>query len=85
VYKPKGRQKFAWEIIPGHERNEPLDCRDYAQAAFIALSPDMDALHRRRNGKPDERDLKPKKPKTQKQRTDPVDRIEQKMNEMMNW
>ena len=84
VYKPKGKQKFAWEIIPGHERNEPLDCRDYAQAAFVALSPDMDALHRRRNGKPDERDLKPRKPKAKRPKTDMMERIESRMNEMMN-
>lgn len=33
-----------WEIIPGHERNEPLDCRNYANAAFEVLRPNLDRL-----------------------------------------
>lgn len=28
----------------GHERNEALDCRNYAMAAFRAMAPNMDAL-----------------------------------------
>jgi len=83
VYKPHGKSRFVWEIIPGHERNEPLDCRNYAQAAFFALAPDMDALHRRMNGIPDERDLRPKK-KPQKQEVNQLDRIEQQMNRIMD-
>ena len=86
MYKPKGKQRFAWEIIPGHERNEPLDCRDYAQAAFLALSPDMDAIHRRRNGVVEARDLKPKKSHTERrQRLNPLERAEEQMNKMMDW
>ena len=49
VYKEHHKQPWVWEIIPGHERNEPLDCRDYAMAALSALDPDMDAILRRRN------------------------------------
>lgn len=38
----KGRWK--WEKIPGHERNEALDCRNYANAAFKVLHPNLDAV-----------------------------------------
>lgn len=37
---------WAWEKLPGHERNEPLDLRNYANAAFFALAPDLDARAR---------------------------------------
>lgn len=47
VYKQERKQPWQWEKIPGHERNEPLDCRNYAMAAFKALSPDLDAAERR--------------------------------------
>lgn len=43
----RGRTRFVWEKIPGHERNEALDCRNYSQAAFRVLDPDMDAVERR--------------------------------------
>lgn len=44
VYKEKSRNRWQWEKIPGHERNEALDCRDYANAAEKSLSPNYDAL-----------------------------------------
>ena len=47
VYKAGKRSPWQWEKIPGHERNEPLDLRVYANAAEKALSPDFDALERR--------------------------------------
>jgi phage terminase large subunit GpA-like protein len=48
VYDEKSaRHPWKWEKIPGHERNEALDCRNYANAAFKALPKDMDAIHRR--------------------------------------
>lgn len=47
VYKATKRQPWIWEKIPGHERNEPLDCRNYALAAFKALPVDLDAADRR--------------------------------------
>lgn len=31
---PAKKQPWVWEKIPGHERNEALDCRNYALAAF---------------------------------------------------
>lgn len=33
----KGRPYFAWELKDGIKRNEPLDCRNYAQAAVEIL------------------------------------------------
>lgn len=85
VYKEHNRNPWVWEKIPGHERNEPLDCRDYALAALTALAPDLDALHRRLNGKPTETEETPKKAKKAPNRTTPVQRMQERMNEMMDW
>ena len=46
VYKANKRQPWVWEKIPGHERNEALDCRNYAMAAFKALPKDLDKIAR---------------------------------------
>lgn len=40
--------RWRWEKIPGHERNEALDCRNYAIAALRILNPDWDAIERSR-------------------------------------
>ena len=55
VYKTDKKGKplknpWQWEKIPGHERNEALDCRNYAIAAVKALSPDFDAIARKLKG-----------------------------------
>jgi len=47
VYKQGKKQPWVWEKIPGHERNEALDCRNYALAAFKALPKDLDGIDRR--------------------------------------
>jgi len=47
VYKPEHKKPWQWEKIPGHERNEALDCRNYALAAFKALPKDLDATDKR--------------------------------------
>lgn len=47
VYKPEKKNPWVWEKIPGHERNEALDCRNYAMAAFKALPVDLDAIDKR--------------------------------------
>ena len=48
VYNDKlTKNKWQWVKLPGHERNEPLDCRNYANAAVRAFSPDFDAIERR--------------------------------------
>jgi phage terminase large subunit GpA-like protein len=38
---------WTWEKLPGHTRNEALDCRDYAMAGFKIIDPDMDAVEKR--------------------------------------
>lgn len=50
VYKPERKKPWQWEKIPGHERNEALDCRNYALAAFKALPKDLDATDKRLKG-----------------------------------
>jgi phage terminase large subunit GpA-like protein len=47
VYHEDRKQPWAWEKIPGHERNEALDCRNYAMAAFKALPVNLDEVERR--------------------------------------
>ena len=48
IYDSKSaRHPWKWDKIPGHERNEVLDCRNYANAAFKALPKDLDAIDRR--------------------------------------
>ena len=42
--------RWAWEKLPGHQRNEPLDCRNYALAGLRIINPDMDAIERRLKG-----------------------------------
>lgn len=42
--KTKTGNRYVWEKIPGHQRNEPLDCRNYANAAFKVLNPDLDKV-----------------------------------------
>lgn len=60
-----GVDKWRWEKIPGHERNEPLDCRNYAMAALKILNPDMDKIERSRKQKT-EPVKEPEKPKPRK-------------------
>lgn len=46
VYDPNKKRPWSWKKIPGHERNEPLDCRNYALAAFKALPKNLDEIDR---------------------------------------
>lgn len=46
-YDASKRQPWTWVKIPGHERNEALDCRNYAMAAFKALTVNLDAIDRK--------------------------------------
>lgn len=46
----RGRTTTVWRKLPGHERNEPLDVRNYAYAALVSLDPDMDAVAARLRG-----------------------------------
>ena len=36
--------KRKWEKLPGHDRNEALDCRNYANAAFRAAKPNLERI-----------------------------------------
>ena len=74
VYKENHRHPWQWEKIPGHERNEPLDCRNYANAALKVLSPDMDAILRRLKGQPTSVDDLHKKPTKKKKSRDMLSR-----------
>ena len=46
--RKNGRAALKWDLKEGYTRNEALDCRNYALAAFRALNPDLDAIMRRR-------------------------------------
>lgn len=46
-YDASKRQPWTWVKIPGHERNEALDCRNYAMAAFKVLPVNLDAIDRK--------------------------------------
>lgn len=56
----RGRTRWAWVKLPGHERNEALDCRNYALAAFRSWDPDLDAVERRLRGVGDSAETKQK-------------------------
>lgn len=43
----RGKTRAVWRKLPGHERNEPLDLRNYNYAALAAMDPDMDAVEER--------------------------------------
>lgn len=45
--KTKRGNVWAWEKIPGHNRNEALDCRNYAMAGFKIIDPDTFAVENR--------------------------------------
>lgn len=47
IYDANRKQPWIWVKIPGHERNEALDCRNYALAAFKALPVNLDEIDRR--------------------------------------
>lgn len=46
-YDATKKQPWVWKKIPGHERNEALDCRNYAMAAFKVLPANLDEIDRR--------------------------------------
>jgi len=59
IYKQGHKQPWQWEKIPGHERNEALDCRNYALAAFKALPVNLDEVDRRLKAARNNRSSKP--------------------------
>ena len=48
--KTKNGVALVWKKVPGHNRNEALDCRNYANAAVRIINPNMDALEQRLKG-----------------------------------
>jgi phage terminase large subunit GpA-like protein len=52
-YDQNGKEKWIKITL----RNEPLDCRNYANAAMVVLNPDLDALNAARH------DMKPRRKK----------------------
>lgn len=74
VYDPKLKHPWSWQKIPGHERNEAFDIRNYNLAACEILSPDWDELEQKlRTAKPGEDNIpvqqkeKKAKPRRRKQ------------------
>lgn len=67
----RGRTRWAWVKLPGHERNEALDCRNYALAAFRALDPDLDAVESKLRGLNEQKKAKQtqSRPKTKVKRS----------------
>lgn len=59
-------KRWRWVKLPGHNRNEALDCRNYANAAFTALNPNLELIERKLKGLPEEK--KEKKVKRQPRR-----------------
>lgn len=53
---------WRWVKIPGHNRNEALDCRNYANAGLRIINPDMVAIEQRLKGLP----VKNEAPKAQR-------------------
>lgn len=81
VYKHDRKQPWVWEVIPGHERNEPLDCRNYGMAAFKVLPCNLDEADRRlkearKAGTAPVIAAAPKKPKKRKPRRSAEDYAE---------
>ena len=58
---------WRWEKLPGHRRNEALDCRNYALAAMQIAKPDLDAVERRLRGLDEPRRAAAEMPQASKQ------------------
>lgn len=63
-------RKYSWVKIQGHARNEPLDCRNYALAAFDLLHKDTFAAEKELNDASNEpqKSVSPKKKKQRRKR-----------------
>lgn len=65
---------WRWVKIPGHARNEALDCRNYALAGLKIIDPDMAAVERRLKNLPEkERPTRAQQQRPKKQTPDPFD------------
>lgn len=66
VLRTRRGDRWAWVKLEGHERNEPLDCRNYANAGFKMIDPDMEAIERRLKGVPEPAPSPVNKPRRRK-------------------
>lgn len=48
--RERGRTVKKWKVLPGHERNEPLDLHNYNLAAFRAFNPDLEKAEQKLKG-----------------------------------
>lgn len=67
VHTKAGRGYVTWEKI--YERNEPLDCRNYALAAYRFFNWDFDRLEKDLKTEPGEKVIKREPPKGQKKKS----------------
>lgn len=59
---------WKWVKLPGHNRNEALDCRNYANAAYRAMNPNLERLFQKLNNVKEKSQItKRKKQVTQRQ------------------
>ena len=65
--------KWKWEKLPGHMRNEALDCRNYANAGYKVLRPNLDRLYQQINNISISDEKRPAVRKQQKRRTQAED------------
>lgn len=61
IHRQNRRNAIVWEKV--HERNEPLDCRNYARAAYRYFNWRFDAIERAIKGEPETVEMKPKQRK----------------------
>ncbi|MDO4620024.1 MAG: phage terminase large subunit family protein, partial [Lachnospiraceae bacterium] len=66
MHRRNGQSVIAWEKI--YERNEPLDCRNYARAAYRYFNWNFDALERALSGE-EQSSVIPSKAERKKQQT----------------
>lgn len=60
--------KWVWEKLPGHQRNEALDCRNYANAAYRVLKPNLYEINARLKGLVPEKQSTQARPTMKKQK-----------------
>lgn len=58
LVKTKRGERWTWVKLPGHERNEALDCRNYALGGFKIVGPDTFAVEKRLKNMKETRTLK---------------------------
>lgn len=65
--KSQGQWRMVWEKVKEHQRNEPLDVRNYAQAALELIKPNFEVLEKRlknrENGSSSVKNTAPNRPK----------------------